>query len=154
MTSTQIITPRFGAIEFLNEDVVSFPEGILGFADKREFLLLQHRDGSPFRWLQSLDDPSLAFLVVPPEEFIENYAPVISDEDAASVGLSEDTPRLVYTIVTIPQGKPEEMTINLAGPIVINAISRVARQLVLQSEGYAVKQRILDAKPVCGQAVA
>lgn len=130
---------RFGSIEFESTDVVAFEQGLLGFPNCRSFLILEHRPGSPFRWLQSLEEAELAFLVIDPSHLVLNYAPEISDAEAQSLQLSEDSLRFVYTIVTIPPGRPEAMTLNLAAPLLINAETRQARQIVLEGDLYPIR---------------
>lgn len=141
-TTASFITSRFGAIDFQDDDVITISGGLLGFPDSRRYVLIQHKTGSRFRWLQSLDDGQVAFLVVDPAEFFANYAPEISDHVASQHGLTAETPRLVYTIVTIPRGKPEAMTANLAGPIVINCDTRRGVQLVIEDPAYGIKHPI------------
>ena len=141
-TMNNLQSTRFGAIEYSPEDVVTIQDGLLGFPGREAYLVLTHKEGSPFRWLQSIDEPALAFLVVDPGHFVQGYSPLMSDEAASALGLGEETPRLVYTIATIPNGKPEEMTLNLAGPIVINGETRAARQLVIEDPNCAIKHRV------------
>lgn len=146
MTQTSTIqSTRFGVLEIADDDIVTIEDGILGFPSWSRYVVVAHKEGSPFRWLQSVDEPSLAFLVADPTHFVPSYAPEIADEAASALGLSESTPCLVYTIATIPNGKPQDMTINLAGPIVINGESRVARQLVIEHPDYAIKHRVFDS---------
>lgn len=139
MSTQTVSTIRFGVIEYTAEDVIRLVGGILGFPSYEQYLILQHKEGSPFRWLQSLDEPSLAFLVVDPSHFLSDYAPEMELRHALDLQLTEETARLVYTIVTIPRGKPEEMTLNLAGPIVINAECGIAKQVVLDDPAYSIK---------------
>lgn len=146
-------TPRFGTLEFESEDVITFDDGLIGFPEARQFVLLNHKPDSPFRWLQSVDDPALAFLVATPESFVPDYAPEISQDQADRLQLKESTPTIVFTTVAIPAGKPEEMTINLAGPLIVNADARKARQIVLEDSAYTVKHRVFhrenaDSEPV------
>ncbi|MDI9637373.1 flagellar assembly protein FliW [Kamptonema cortianum] len=145
-TEKAIETTRFGYLEYEAEDVVKFQEGMLGFPGKTDFLIIEHKAGSPFRWLQSIDTGDLAFLVVDPGVYLADYAPEMPMEAAEKLELSEDTPRLVYTIVTIPRGKPEAMTLNLAGPLVINLENRQAKQIVLETDLYPIKFPILQAQ--------
>lgn len=145
---TKVMTTRFGEIEYAREDVLTVRNGLLGFEGFDQFLLIEHRTGSPFRWLQSLQRPELAFLVVDPFQFFANYQVDISDAGAQELELSPTTAQVVYTIVTIPRGKPEEMTVNLAGPIVINAETRQARQFVVENPAFSVKQRLVVDTPV------
>lgn len=142
-TMESTATTRFGTIEYLPQDVVCFPEGLLGFSETQRFVLIQHKEGSPFRWLQSLEDRNLAFLVVDPSTYVADFAPEMPDSVARELSLDEETPRLVYTIVTIPRGRPQDMTLNLAGPILINAASGQAKQVVLDSDTYPIRYRVV-----------
>lgn len=137
----QIDTTRFGQIEVEAADIVSFPSGVLGFPETKRYVLIEHQPDSPYRWMQSADEAHLAFLVTDPGNFVPDYAPEMPAKDAEALKLNEDTPRLVYTIVTIPSGNPREMTLNLAGPVVINAADRIGRQIVLEDSAYPVRHR-------------
>ncbi len=143
MTTTLAVdTSRFGTVEYAPEDVITFADGILGFPACREYLVINHGDNSPFRWLQSIEEPALAFLVADPGDLVAGYSPEMPKRDAKALGLTEETARLVYTIVTIPPGKPEEIAVNLAGPIVVNAETRTARQVVIESDEYPTRYRL------------
>jgi len=141
---TCIETTRFGRIEVDEEAVITFLQGLFGFEERRRFVVLCLDEKSPFRWLQSLEDPSLAFVVIEPRHFMPDYAPTISDADVEALGLEADTPYLTFVIVTIPPGKPEEMTANLMGPIIINAATRIAHQVIVEDEDYTTKHSILE----------
>jgi flagellar assembly factor FliW len=144
MTMTCIDSTRFGRIEVDEEAVITFPQGLFGFEEYRRFVVLCLDEKSPFRWLQSMEDPSLAFVVIETRHFMPDYAPTISDADVESLGLDADTPYLTFVIVTIPPGKPEEMTANLMGPIIINAATRIARQVIVEDDCYTTKHSILQ----------
>lgn len=133
---------RFGDIEFTDDDVVHFPEGLIGFPNSRRYVLLCAKPGSPFRWLQSLDEPALAFLCTDPAHYVADYAPTLSERHARDLGMTAETARLVLCTAAIPKGKPEEMTLNLAGPIVINAEVRRGRQIVLEDGAYTIRHRV------------
>lgn len=137
-------TSRFGTIEIDDSEILTFPDGLYGFPRLTQFVLLQHKEGSPYRWLQSAQEPTLAFLVIDPWEFRPDYEPIVTDADAEALNLTAETARIVYTIVTIPPGNPQAMTANLAGPIVINAETRQARQVVVEGDAYHPRHSILD----------
>lgn len=137
-----VATPRFGTIEFEEDDVLLFPEGILGFEDCRRYIVLRHGEDSPFLWLQSVDRPEIAFLVTDPAHFEPNYSPEMPPGVAQLLRLDENTPRLVYTILSIPRGKPEQMTANLAGPIVVNLAERLACQVVVEDGEWSTKHPV------------
>jgi len=139
-----IKTTRFGTLEIDEESVVTFPDGLLGISHLRQYAILSDNDKSPFRWLQSLEDPAMAFLLIDPWLFRPDYGPVIDDDDALALEIGPETPRIVYAIVTIPPGKPEAMTANLMGPIVINIKTRIGRQVIVaNSDEYTTKHSIL-----------
>lgn len=142
MKTLSIDTTRFGRIEYSGEDLIVFSDGPIGFSARRSFVMIDHKPGSPFRWLQSVEDAHLAFLIVDPGEYATDYSPMMPKRAASDLEMIEDTPRLVYTIVTIPSGRPEGMTLNLAAPIVINAANRKAKQVILEDDAYPVKWQV------------
>lgn len=154
METLRYKSQRFGQIEYSLDDLITFPEGIVGFPDAHRFVLLNHRADSPFRWLQSLDESGLAFLVCDPAAFLNGYEPEMHDDAAAILELTEDVPRLCYVIASIPPGKPRDMTLNLAGPIVINAENHLALQLVVDDPGYAIKHRVFVNQPATSEMAA
>lgn len=131
-TPDEILTnTRFGSIFYRDEDVLEFPEGLIGYPDERHFVLLSTSDESPFQWLQSVDTPTLAFLVADPNSFVRDYRPFETDRD-----------EMLLTTVSIPHGRPDEMTLNLAGPILLELGSRSGCQIVLEDEAYTTKYRV------------
>ena len=139
-------TPRFGQIEYGESDVVKFEDGLIGFPQYQNFLIVNHKEESVFRWLQSIEEPDLAMPIVSPTAFVTDYRPEVKLSQVKGLELSEDTPRIIYTTVTIPHGKPEEMTLNLAGPIIINAVTQQAKQVVLEDESYSIRHKIMIQK--------
>ncbi|MBX3095367.1 MAG: flagellar assembly protein FliW [Fimbriimonadaceae bacterium] len=143
MTTNRTYTSlRFGELNLEPDDIILFEAGLVGFPNLREFVFVEHKPGSHFLWMQSLDAPEIAYLVVDPGKYIANYSPAMPAVWAHALELNEETPRLVYTIVNIPSGQPELMTMNLAGPIVINAENRKAGQIVLEDEMYSIRHRV------------
>jgi flagellar assembly factor FliW len=145
---------RFGDIEYTEEDVILFDEGLIGFPNTKSFLILAHKPGTPFRWLQSIDEPSLAFLVAIPEYFVPDYAPTVSDATVREMALTEESDKLVFATVSIPAGQPQEMTLNLAGPIVVNVDTRQARQVVLEDDAYTIRHRVFEQANRVSQRMA
>jgi flagellar assembly factor FliW len=138
----QLNQTRFGTIDFESEDIITFDEGLVGFPQLQSFLLLNHADDSPFRWLQSLSEPGLAFLVADPWHFVENYEVEIPEEAANTLNLRTTTVHSLWTTARIPGGNTQEMTINLAAPIVINLENRRGKQVVLEGEAYNIRHRV------------
>ncbi len=137
-------TTRFGTIKVETDLVIEFSNGLIGFEQYRRFVVIRPDAQSAFRWLQALDEPSLAFPVLEPRLFRPTYAPTISDADARALSLQTDTPVIVFAVVTVPSGSPRDMTANLMGPLVVNCITRVARQVIIQDDGYHTRHRVMD----------
>jgi len=145
---------RFGTVDFETDDMLAFDEGLIGLPALKHFIILSTREDSPFRWLQSIEDASMAFLVAEPTHFVADYCPVVGDADQQRLKLDSETPCLVYVTVSIPPGKPEDMTINLAAPLIINARTRTGKQIILDDEAYTIKHRVLQAGRTVAESVA
>lgn len=139
----KIMTSRFGEIEVDEDAILSMPEGMLGFSEIKQYVLIQHQDGSPFLWYQSLDEPNLAFLVLDPFTFFPDYQVLLSQEDIDGLECTSLGDLSVFVVVVVPDN-PEHMTANLRGPIVINAEKRISRQIVLTDERYSPHHRIIE----------
>lgn len=142
----KITTSRFGELEIDASRIITFSEGILGFPNDRRYVLLEREANSPFRWLQSLDNGDLAFVLVDPLCFLPDYRVEISPEDAQDLGIQNPENTVVLCIVTIGEGGTS-VTANLLGPIVINPTTMRARQVVLLDSQYSVQYDLLAAIP-------
>ncbi len=145
---------RFGSIEFTQNDVISFETGLIGFTDSTDFLLVPTKPGSPFSWLQSAQDPSLAFLIADPAAFFEDYDPEISDHDANQLGLLGGAEFGVFVTSAIPVGEPKKATANLAAPILINLDTKRGKQVVLENEAYTMRHPIFSEQSAPAQKLA
>jgi flagellar assembly factor FliW len=134
-------TSRFGAVSITSDDVIHFPEGLLGFNELRKFVLLDDPTDEIFAWLQSCEDPNVAFPLLEPELFTANYGVQLTKHDLESMGLSSVEGVRCFSIITIPSD-PTLMTANLKAPIVIHVSSRKARQVVLQDNSLAIREPI------------
>jgi flagellar assembly factor FliW len=139
----RITTSRFGAIDLTEDDLIHFPEGLLGFNDLRHFVLLDDPSDEIFAWLQSCENGEIAFPVLEPELFVQAYKPVLSKSDLEILQMQAADPVRFFSIVTIPTD-PTLMTANLKAPIVINLKKRVARQCVLQDNNLAIREPIFS----------
>lgn len=143
MTNIIVNTVRFGEVSVDESRVIRFIEPILGFEGTRRYVILDHAEDSPFKWLQSVDDPELAFVVTTPKLFGMDYEFTLSDDVVAQLELESAEDTLVLTIVNIPQEDPSRMTTNLLGPIVINQKVCKAMQVVLHDTQYSTKTRLI-----------
>jgi flagellar assembly factor FliW len=135
----KIETTRFGVKEIDEGKIISVPYGMLGFPQSRRFVLFPHKEGSPFYWFQSADDPALAFVLTKPSLFVSGYTVDLRETIRRMAwGESENGASFeLYVVVTIPRGSPEKMTANLLGPVLINNEARQAVQMVLSESPYS-----------------
>ena len=138
----KIETTRFGQVEIDESLIITIPEGILGFEDLKRFILLDHYDKeSPFKWLQSIEDPSLAFVITDPLIFLPDYKAKINKEELVSIQLPEAGKAVIVVIDNIKRDQ-SEITINLQGPLVINSEKKLAKQCVLPTDDYDLRHVI------------
>jgi len=135
-----VSTSRFGNVEIEDDRVITFPAGLLGFADCRQFALIQPNPDGAFYWLQSVERPELAFVVTDPGLFVSNYEVPLRPEqmDAIELESIEDAQVLV-----IANRYGEFITGNLQGPLVVNVKSRLAQQLVLADQRWATRHKLI-----------
>lgn len=117
MTHT-IDSSRFGELAIADEAVIEFPDGLIGLGGSR-FTLLAREADSAFRWLHSLDDPSLAIPVTNPFAFFADYAVELSDAEAERIGVSDPAEADVYVAVRAGEAL-EDFAANLLAPILIS----------------------------------
>lgn len=134
-------TSRFGSISVTEEDILTFPEGMLGFSKIHEYVLVERADDSLFLWLQALKKPTVAFPLLEPQIFELNYKVDLEDEDRKALTLETLAHAKVFSIVTIPSD-PTKMTANLKAPIVINLKNRAAKQVILHNLDYPIRKSI------------
>jgi flagellar assembly factor FliW len=137
----KVQTGRFGELEVHDEDILTFPEGILGFPESRRYVLVDPSKGGTFRWLQSVDEGHLAFVVADPSPFFKEYKVKARTEELRSIQLSDVSEGIVAVIMTISRER-QEVTANLQGPLVINKTNRLAKQLVLSEPGITTRHRL------------
>ena len=135
-----IQTTRFGVITIEEDRVMTFPNGLLGFPEHTRFALIQTGTENYFFWLQSVDDPNVAFIVTDPAIFFKDYGMPLRDEHRQELHLADDALAQVFVICN---KVGEWLTGNLLGPIVVNAENRLAQQVVLTEKKWTTRQPLL-----------
>ena len=140
----EIKTTRFGQVEINENLVITLPEGIVGFEDLKQYIILDNFDKeSPFKWFQSIDDPSLAFVITDPLMFVPEYKAKVSKGEIRNIKLSDASKAVIVVIVNIKIDH-SEITINLQGPIVINPEGKLAKQVIIRESDYSVQHVIFS----------
>lgn len=138
-----INTSRFGEIEVKETDLINMPEGLIGFPELNQFVLLDHDTDSPFKWLQSTVDGEMAFVVISPLSFRPDYMVEVTEEEVANLKLTNAEDAVISVIVTIPMD-PKKMSANLKAPLVFNLNNRTGKQIILKDSQYQTKHFIME----------
>ncbi len=136
----EIQTTRFGQLSVEDERIMSLPSGLLGFPNQNRFALIQTGTENYFFWLQSLDDPNLAFVVTDPTIFFKDYDVPVREETQQELQLTDPSFLQVFVICN---KVGDWLTGNLLGPIVVNAENRLAQQVVLTEKKWTTRQPLL-----------
>ncbi len=142
----QILSPKLGQLEIDVDLLLTFPEGIPGFHEIKEYALIEHGEESPFFWLQAISDPGLSFVVTNPLIFMDNYTPGIPSDALQLLEADDVDSLLTVAIVTIPHEDPNKATVNLMAPICINPFNRKGRQVILHQSEYSHQEPLFQKK--------
>jgi len=151
-TNVRVRSTRFGEVQVPDDRVISFSQGMIGFPLFKRYVLIRHRENSPFHWLQALESEDLAFVVVNPLMFDPQYRCTLSGSETKLLGVEKAEDLQIWVVVTIPPGHPEKMTANLKAPVVINATNRQALQVILDDNRYSVRQPLSPAQETAGSS--
>jgi flagellar assembly factor FliW len=137
-----IETSKFGKVAYKKSEIIWMVRSLLGFEDYKRFIIITLKGQEPFKWLQSLDDPNLAFLALDPLYFMSDYVVEVNPKDIALLGAKDVKHIVTLVLVTIPSGQPDKMSANLQGPVIINTQNMQGAQLVLGDSNYSTRHSI------------
>ena len=149
-------TRLFGEIEIDESKIITFEDGIIGFPDMKKFTLIfdEEKEGRPsISWLQSMDEPEIAFPVMDPLFVCETYNPSVEDELLKNLGTIKEDNLYVLVTVTVPQNI-KELAVHLQAPIVINTDTRKASQIIVEDDlpvRYRIYEILEEAKKKAGE---
>jgi flagellar assembly factor FliW len=122
-----IETTRFGRLNINSEDTIRFPQGLIGFEDSHDWIILADSQDDSLGWLQSTTAADLAFAVVSPRRYVPGYRVRVSGDQAETLSLEESQQTYVLVIVSQDAG---DLSVNLRAPILINLTKRIGRQVI------------------------
>ncbi len=138
-----MLSTRFGEMEVHPDAIVRMPRGLMGFASLRDFALaaLPEARHAGFRVLQSLEDPSLSFIVLPGEAAPGAIAREDVVEGLRALGIEEadGAVLLIVSVRRTPSGE-NSVSVNLRAPVMVDVKNRKAWQHVLANQSYPVRQ--------------
>ena len=139
----ELITKARGKITVSEDHLITIPEGLFGFEQYTKYALVDS-DYEPFLWLQSCENPNLAFLIVDPFLICNEYETDIDDASLNKIGITKPEDIIIMTIVTVPQDG-STITANFQGPLVINKKNHKCMQAILSDNRWSTKVDIVQA---------
>ncbi len=136
---TIINSTRFGEIKVDTSILLDFVVPIIGYEKFKKFAIVDNNPNSPFKWLQSVSDPELAFPITLTDYFDIEYNIEIPNEDIKLLGANSIEEIMALNVVSIPQGNPQASTMNLRAPIIVNTENHKAAQIILKDTKYDIR---------------
>lgn len=140
MPTFTIESSRFGTLEIASEDVIEFPDGLIGLGGRRYAIVVGGANGA-FSWLHSIDDPALALPVANPWDFFADYSVEVSDEDSEPI--SVDPAAVTVWVIVRPGAELTDFCANLRAPILV--ASGHGHQVINESEHAPVRAALFPA---------
>lgn len=130
----QVQTYLFGSVEVAPENVISFPQGLVGFEHLRQFMLVHETDkGEPSSFtLQSLESPELAFQIVDPTAIGFNYELALNDAENAILQSPAPNDVAVMLVLFTQDSDEKAISASLRAPLLINTKARVGLQKLME----------------------
>jgi flagellar assembly factor FliW len=133
---------RFGTMQVTEEAVVRFPEGLPGFEELREFLLLSPPGLEPVQFLVSCGDPEISFPILAAHLCLDGYTPELDSSALQAMGVPESSVLAIYAILTFHH-ECERVTANLRAPVLINPTARIGRQVTLLDCTHSLRHALV-----------
>jgi flagellar assembly factor FliW len=138
-----------GRVTVSEDQIITFASGLPGFPDDHRFALINDHLEAPFYCLQSLDNASVAFVVTDPTALVPDYRPKNGARTLEELGASGPEDLQALVTLTIPPGRPREITANLMSPLLINPEQKLGKQVVIEKPHYSHQHPILSVRPGC-----
>lgn len=145
----KITTTRFGEVEIDENMCFQMVNPILGYDAEDNYVLIEHKEGSKFRWLQSVKTPDLAFAVTIAGLFGIDYSFELPDQTQEELIINNIDDLLVLNLVIIPHENPRASTINLLAPIIFNVNTKKGSQVILTGTDFTVDYPLIEKEAVC-----
>lgn len=122
--------------------IIHFDEGLIGFSEFKDFVLMENDSLAPFRLLQSLEAPEVGFLVLEATALVNNYYDLVPAREWESLGVGGKTKPLAFVIVVVGS-TPESSTGNFQAPLLVNYDKMVGKQIILTDSGFSVRHPLV-----------
>ncbi len=128
---------RFGEVEYDPDNLLHFPTGLIGLPKLHNFVVMPNKKQGPLFWIQSVDDPDIAFVLTDPTNFFLDYQLQPEDSERQSLQLENGDECFILSIVTVPAD--QKITLNLTAPILFAPKTNRAIQVIMENSPYSTK---------------
>ncbi|WP_072863772.1 flagellar assembly protein FliW [Marinitoga hydrogenitolerans] len=135
---------KFGELEIADNEIIIFESGIPGFENLKKFYIHFSKETFPIQWLLSLENPEITFPVIDPVLVRVDYTFDLSKDIVEYLEIKKPEDVKIFTIMTIPHGDPDNITVNLKAPIIISKVNNKGVQLILENENYHLKHNVKE----------
>ncbi|PAK47139.1 flagellar assembly protein FliW [Priestia megaterium] len=139
----KISTSYHGDIEIDNQQTLTFNQGIPGFLEETEFVILPLPEAQAFQVLQSIQTKEVAFIITDPFQFFLDYDFQLEPQEIEKLQLQQVEDAAVYVLLTM-SNSVEKITANLQAPVIINTKKQLAKQVILMNTAYETKHRLFE----------
>ena len=134
----------FGQVSYEKNEAIHIINGLIGFEAYTEYLPIPfHEDSDSLISLQSLEDETLSFILMNPFGIFPDYAPTLSIQDLRELG-ADSAEDISYYVISVIRDSVAESTVNLKAPLVVNALNRKAKQVILDQPEYTFRHTLGD----------
>jgi flagellar assembly factor FliW len=149
----KVNTKHFGEVEVEESKIITFEEGLFGFEDQKQFVILfdNERESSPFCWIQSLDDIKVALPAIKPELYYPDYNPEIGAYYIEKIGEIKEEDLDLFSIVVVPEDI-KKMTTNLKAPVIVNIKTKKGIQVIAEGDTYNIKENLYQQIKLANEA--
>ncbi len=141
----RIPSEKLGELEIDESSIINFVSPIIGFEQIKQYVIVKLSQNDKFSWLQSVDNESVTFPITVPQAFDIDYTFEIDDNNQKLLNLNDTNDLLTFNIVTIPLNRPEDATINLLAPIIVNIKENKGAQIILSGSNHLPNKRLFEA---------
>lgn len=131
------ITTRFGEVEYDPDNLLNFPAGMIGFPTLHNFIVMPNKKNGPLFWIQSIEDPDIAFVLTDPTNFFLEYKVIPDESERRTLKIEKDDECFSLAVVTVPPD--QKITVNLAAPIIFAPKTNKAIQVILDNSDFKSK---------------
>jgi flagellar assembly factor FliW len=126
---------------------IHLPFGLIGLPKLQRFSLSPIKGSPPFLLMRAISEERFDFIVIEPAGLVPKYVLELSDDDAETLQLASAEDAQVLNIITVHSLRPQYVTVNLVGPVVLNRKTLIGKQVILaNAQAYTTHYVLVDER--------